>query len=170
MKKVFSFFALAAIVLSVGLNSCSKDDPADALNVDTERTATLKGKVLINANETDPRWSAPATVTITATVPYNSLNSKATGNYVVPKENITYTAATGEFTIIAPVGVTGSTISVTLDQFPGTVTQSAGTINVIWNKSEGSEKVTPGSVGYLPEWTKSGSGAYKVVSSVNDKI
>jgi hypothetical protein len=183
MKKVFSFFALAAVALSVGLTSCGKEDVAEPLNVDLNRTATVKGKILVNTDETkaaaDQKWSAPGGVTLTATVPYSSLNGSAkTGDYVVAAEKIQYSSSTGEYTITVPVGVNATTVTVKLAQFTGEVkrnvpgTTDTKTYSVIWSGSTGSVSVTPGTTGYIAEWKKNGQGTtgYTVVTNADDKI
>ncbi|MDR2037197.1 MAG: hypothetical protein LBQ60_04670 [Bacteroidales bacterium] len=181
MKKVFSLLAMAAIVLSVGLSSCAKEDTADSLNVDLNRTATIKGKILINEDETktEPTWSAPREVVISATVPYTSLNGNAAGGtYVIPSSNISYTASTGEFTITAPVGVSGSVVSVKLSQFTGSVrvadpanAGSSKTINVIWDSQEkDSNSAKPGETVYLDQWELSTDAYYTEVKNAGDKI
>lgn len=182
MKKVFSFFALVAVVLSVGLTSCGKEDVAEPLNVDLNRTATVKGKILVNADETkdavDQKWSAPSNVTLTATVPYRSLNGSATGTYVVASDKIQYSSSTGEFSITVPVGINATTVTVKLAQFAGEVKKFVGvttdtkTYSVIWSSSTDDIDVTPGTTGYLAPWMKNASGGtdYTVVTNADDKI
>src|SRR5690606_38067357 len=132
----------------IGFNSCKKEDPAKALEINQEQTATINGKILINTNESDslPKWSAAQNVQIIASVPYAELNSGATGTYMI--KDVNYNAATGEFTIKAPVSANGSSINVKFADFKTQViipeivdtVVTEKTINVIWT---GQSATTP---------------------------
>ncbi len=165
MKKVFNFFAMAAVVLSLGLSGCAKEDPAEPLDVDLNRTAVLKGTILINADiaktRADQKLSAPSITkdAFIVTLSYSDLNSGATGTYILPKDKIEY-KSTGEFTITAPVGVGETTITVKVSDFTGTLKKTVSgtdkTIDVIWKGSDyakGSLKVVPGQTSYFDTWT-----------------
>ena len=180
MKKLF-FAALAAAVMSLSLISCDKDDPAEGLNVNTSRTAQFKGKVLINTNETvaygDQKWDAPEDLKISAKVLYSDLGFSVTGEYyIIPDANITYNKNTGEYTIVSPVGLQGSPIEISIDNFEGSVrTYVDGdekTIDVIWNAITKitTSKGYDGSVIYVTDQKLSGSGSYKKVVNSGDKI
>jgi len=177
MKKVSILSAIVLSSLVIGVTSCKKEDPAKALKVNLEQTATVNGKILINANESDslPKWSAPQNVQILASVPYNQLNSNAYGNYTI--NSVNYNPATGEFTVVAPVGVNGSSIDIKIVDFKGTVITPVWvdtayvnkTINVLWNGTSGNTPyLVPGEVYTLPTFELDGD--YSVLPSVGDEI
>ena len=168
MKKLF-FAALAAAVMSLGLISCDTDDPAEGLNVNTSRTAEFRGVVLVNANETasynDQKWSAPdEELNISARVSYSQLGFGNTGGYyTIPSQNITYVRNTGEYTIISPVGLQGSSIEISIDNFKGSVKKYVSgeekNVEVIWNgiSNISTDKGYEGSVIYVANQLLSGS-------------
>lgn len=179
MKKVSIFALIALGGLSMGMASCSKEDPATPLEINAEQTATINGKILINKDENTatPKWAAPANVQIIATVPYSELNSSASGTYTI--KNVTYNATTGEFAIVAPVSANGSVITVKFADFKGEVvvptvvngTPSTETIKVIWNsKTANSNNLVPGEVYNLPTWELNGAADYTIDNSVGDDI
>ncbi len=180
MKKVSIFALIALGSLSIGVTSCSKEDPAKALEINKEQTATIHGKILINKNESDsiPKWSSAENVQIIASVPYAELNSAASGTYLI--KDVTYNAATGEFTIVAPVSANGSAINVKFADFKGQVVvptivddtvQTSKTINVIWKgQSTTTEQLLPGEAYNLPNWQLNGSAYYTEDPSVGDGI
>lgn len=179
MKKVSIFALIALGSLSIGVTSCSKEDPAKALEINKEQTATIHGKILINKNESDslPKWSSAENVQVIASVPYAELNSDATGTYLI--KDVTYNAATGEFTIVAPVSANGSSINVKFADFKGQVVvpttidtvQTTKTINVIWKgQSTSTIQLLPGEVYNLPNWQMDGSTYYAEDPRVGDGI
>lgn len=179
MKKVSIFALIALGGLSMGMASCSKEDPATPLEINAEQTATINGKILINKDENTatPKWAAPANVQIIATVPYSQLNSSASGTYTI--KNVSYNATTGEFAIVAPVSANGSVITVKFADFKGEVvvptvvngTPSTETIKVIWNsKTANSNNLVPGEVYNLPTWELNGAADYTIDNSVGDDI
>lgn len=174
-KQLKNVFVTALLATGLFISSCSTEDPATPLNVNMNQTATVCGKILINRNETvSPQiWSAPENISIMATVPYSSLNSSATGTYVIPLSNITYKPS-GEFEIKAPVGIEGSTITVKFFDFKGTVKtnkKGEGTYPVIWKgQTQTSTKLYPGETYYLTTWKLSGSNYYEFEINVDDEI
>ncbi len=179
MKKVSIFALIALGGLSLGMSSCSKEDPAMPLEINAAQTATINGKILINTDEDTvaPKWAAPGNVQVIATVPYAELNSSASGTYTI--KDVTFNAATGEFSIVAPVSANGSAITVKFADFKGQVIVPAvvdgeattKTINVIWNsKTAVSNTLVPGEVYNLPTWELNGAGDYTIDSSVGDDI
>lgn len=167
--------SILAVVMVLGLTSCGKEDTATDLNVDLNRVATVQGKILINTDETisPARWSAPTSVKLIATVPYSSLNSGASGTYVIPQENINY-GSDGTFTITAPVGVEGTAVTVKFEDFKGEVRVADGTgsksIKVIWkSQTTVSSRLFPDETGNLSNWELNGAGYYqKDVNSGDD--
>ncbi|MDR1153984.1 MAG: hypothetical protein LBL04_04680 [Bacteroidales bacterium] len=165
MKKV-SFLAVTAIAATMGLNSCSSDDPAQPLNVDWNQTATVHGKLLIRNDFVDatPKWTTASDVKFVATVDYAQLASGAEGTYIVPGDKITYDGRTGEVTVVFPVSRMGTQLSLKLLDFTGSVKISDGnggskTVDVIWKgtpTSKTSDKMYPGDVGYLTNWQLQG--------------
>lgn len=173
-KQLFSILAVTT-ALVLGLTSCAKEDTASNLEVDLSRTATIQGKILVNTDETavNPRWSAPSTVSLIATVPYSSLNAQASGTYVIPKENISYESSTGIFTIKAPVSVQGTVVTVKFEDFKGEVRQPDGTgtktVKVIWkSQTRASVTVYPGETYNLTYWQLNGFGYIKDTNSGDD--
>jgi len=168
MKKVSIFLAVAFVATALGFTGCASEDPAKPLEVDWNRTAVLKGTILINADiskvRADQKLSAPPTTfdkeAFIVSIPYSSLNSGASGTYILPKEKIVY--RNGEFTITVPVGVSGSTVTVKIDDFAGTLKKTIGTddktVDVIWKPSavvgtSGSSKtLSPGQTAYFDNW------------------
>ncbi len=115
MKKyLLNLFVATVVACGLSFTSCSSDDPASPLEVDLNKTATISGTILVNANVAeedaeDIKWSAPASITITASVDYSELNTQATsGSYRV---NGTYSSSTGKFEIRVPVGANGSIVA-----------------------------------------------------------
>jgi len=146
MRRVFNFL-VAALVLTVSLNGCEGEDPAEAMLVDWERTATIKGHIFVVDDFTtiDPKLVAPeqSKVKITALVPYYQLLGNANGFYVVPAEKIKYTAASGLYEIEAPVGPSGTDVYILFEDFSGTVKKFVANkqeeISGFWRASEFSQ-------------------------------
>lgn len=179
MKKVSILASIALGGLLIGFTSCKKEDPAVALEINEEQSATINGKILINTNESDtlPKWSAAPNVQIIATVPFYQLNSNASGTYNI--NNIAYNPLTGEFAIKAPVGANGTQVNVKFADFKTTVivpewVDTANvdkTIKVIWQgQSTNTPELAPGEVYTLPTWQLSGAGDYIKDPSVGDGI
>ena len=113
-KQLFSILAMA--ILALGLTSCSKDDPAQPVTVDETATATIIGYVSFVPDLTGaakPAYPAGSNVTITATVPYSSLNGEitTTGNLEIAAS---YDATTGRYKIDVPATL-AATASVTIN-------------------------------------------------------
>jgi len=125
MKKFLYFFCATAMVLSLGLSSCVKEDPARPLEVDLSKTATVQGRILFNTDLTltEPVLTAPsaANVTITARINYSSIVNGGSGVHII--QNITYNASTGDFTIQVPVSEWGGTVTISINDFTGTQRQ-----------------------------------------------
>jgi hypothetical protein len=149
MKKVSILALIALGGLTATVTSCKKEDPAKALEVNLENTATIKGKILLVADEHDTaaKFTTPSNLSILANVNYADLSDYANGG-ILTVENVSYNAATGEFTIVAPVSTSYTTpVSVKFDNFKGKVTQSVPqydslgvvigyepkTVNVTWS-------------------------------------
>ena len=133
-KQLFSILAVAA-ALVLSLSSCSKDDPADAVQIKTERTATVSGTIVIPQNrkpDADGKYyyAVPQMTAsdITATVTYAELmaDTTLTGTYTVPAENITFDAATGKYTVTTTVSHTETELVITLNDINGTQNQYLG--------------------------------------------
>ena len=169
MITVFKFFAPAMLALALILGGCAKEDPAKPLEVDWNRTAVVTGWFSVNADITKDRdqqkFSAPSVDNMSVgdlfvvTLPYSSLNSGASGTYVLPKNKIVYNDY-GQFTITVPVGVSGSDITVKMLDFEGALKKevdgSAKTLTVIWKastKSGTASNLMPGAIHYFPAWT-----------------
>ena len=167
MKKVVNLFVAAAMGLPLVFSSCAKEDPAKPLEVNWNRTAVLKGTLLINADITkdraDQKLSAPSITrdAFFVSIPYSSLNSEAEGDYILPKDKIEY-KTNGEFTITAPVGVSATKVTVRVSDFSGTLKKTISgtdkTIDVIWKPSKivgvdgSSLSLSPGGTAYFPNW------------------
>lgn len=160
-KQLFSILAVAA-ALVMGLSSCSKDDPSTPLNIELEKTATIQGTILYNGDVTkalaDQKWSAPDAVTIIATLPYANLHTSAAGTYTIPSDKISYNKSTGEFTIIAPVGTSATTVTVKVCAFKGTLKKNVNgddkTVDGVWSESTATASVKRGEVYYLAPMKK----------------
>ena len=182
MKRVCSIFAAAMFCLSFGVNSCTNEDPANPLEINLSRTATISGVLLLNRDLTvdadDRKWSAPDVTTdiFYVTVPYEELtgNSEAEGDYVVPKSNFKLNSS-GEFEITVPVGAKATEVTVKINSFEGTVKKKVGaddkTVKVIWESREIIKKLTPGESYYKEElWNGAGTPLpYTEVTKSGDK-
>jgi hypothetical protein len=164
MKSVSSLFVMAVVALSLGVSGCAKEDPAKPLEVDWNRTGTVKGTILINPDITkaadEQKYSAPAITSsnFVVSIPYADLNAGAGGTYII-KDKLTYNSSTGEFTVTVPVGVGGARVTIKMSDFEGTLKKEVGgtdkTVDVIWKastKSVTNKEVAPGAVVYLDNW------------------
>ena len=116
MKKVFSFFALAAIMLSTGLTGCSEEDPAKPLVVNTKNTASITGIAHATLDATDSEIQyAPSGTKIYLKTKYSNLLSggSTTADYVVE----TTVGNNGNFSVNVPVSDNGTTYSIVGDTF-----------------------------------------------------
>lgn len=134
-KQLFSILAVAA-ALVLSLSNCSNDDPADALEVNIERTATITGTIVIQQNQqrdADGKlyYSVPQMTAndIKVTVAYTQLGYAVAGVYEVPTSNITFDTATGRYTIISPVGPSATDVVITLNDISGTQNQDTGELD-----------------------------------------
>ena len=129
MKRVFSFFAATTFLLSIGLSSCVKEDPAKPMEINWNKTGVVTGKLLYvnDMSVANPEYKAPPQkdIEILATIPYNAIVSGVTGTYVIPKEKISYQS--GEFTIETPVGDAGGTVTIRVSSFYGSKKVNATT-------------------------------------------
>ena len=120
MKKVINFFAMAVVVLSLGLTGCGKEDTAEPLNVDAKKVATVKG--IAHAKLDHPSGSmqyAPSGTKVFLKVDYTELSSLAEGGVVLMEATITNN---GSFTFEnVPVSNEGSVVTISGDQFQATV-------------------------------------------------
>lgn len=174
MKKLFNV-AIVALALSFGLSSCGNEDPASPLTVNTSRTATIEGVVLVNANETatPAKYSAPENaVTVEALIPYSSLipGGGATGNYRVTGT----TNADGTYSLSVPVGANPTTVTVKVLGFKGSVRKTVSgtdkTINVYWkSQTKSAAGLSQGDLS-LQNFTLNGSAYYEEVKSDGSEI
>ena len=122
MKKVINFFAMAVVVLSLGLTGCGKEDTAEPLNVDANKVATVKGIAHARLDQvttsTSPQY-APSGTKVFLKVKYDALSSLAeTGDYLM----VTTVGSDGAFTFEkVPVANGGSTATISGDQFTASV-------------------------------------------------
>ena len=135
MKKVFSFFAATAVMLSVGLSSCAEEDPAKPLEVDWDKVATVKGTIFYVPDANDNKLKASSNIKIRATIPYNSIfpGMGFSGNYVIPEGKIDYSSSTGEYSFPVPVEATGN-VTITVEDFTG-IRKNTSNVDeaVIWS-------------------------------------
>ncbi len=151
MKKFFKSVAVVFAALSLGLTSCSTEDPASPLTVNVDQTAEIQGTVLMRQNlkpnsKDKITFDAPQELNLRVTVAYKDLsgNSSASGNYVVSKDNISYNKNTGKYSIKVPVSQDGCDVKIGIADFYGTQnTQSTedpdkyNEINGVWKYSAG---------------------------------
>jgi len=180
MKRVFIFCATAFFTLSLGLSGCVQEDPAKPLEVDWNRTATIKGTFLIADEVSNTTYTTPYSPDFSnfseaflVKIPYRYLNSNLTGEYMLPKENIGYSVYDGTFTIKVPVGIKGAKIFVKVSDFEGILYDDTFGVEedkaVIWKASDytgvWTDKILPGEIYYLEPWVlNSGCAINKVVS------
>ncbi|MDR1865125.1 MAG: hypothetical protein LBR08_06075 [Bacteroidales bacterium] len=163
-------------MLSMLLSGCAKEDPATPLSVDWNRTATVKGRILIKKDfkEAKPTWAAPENVKFSASIPYSGLNSNASGKYIIPQDRITYDSSTGDVTVVFPVGITGAALTLKFSDFEGKITEATkgDSKDVIWkSKEETSSTVLPGEVAYLDTWMLQTEYVdFEVVTKKGDEI
>ena len=140
MKKVISFFAATTFMLSIGLSSCVKEDPAKPIEIDWTKTGTVTGKLLFvnDLNDPNPKYKAPSDsdIEIYATILYSAIapGMGLSGSYVIPKEKITYKS--GDFSIETPVGNTGGVVTVRVSSFPGTLKVGGNTLEGYWHRND----------------------------------
>ena len=111
MKKISLFFAIFLTALSLGLTSCSTEDPAIPLSVNTsaDKMATISGTLLINSDLTkelqSQKYEGMRSVNIIVTVSYKDIfqNAQAKGSW-----STTVTTDTkGVFSVSVPSNETG---------------------------------------------------------------
>ena len=136
MKKVNLIFASAAFALSVGLSGCAKEDPAKPLEINLNKTATIKGTVLYveNHSVTEPTYkAAPISGSdIKIKIPYSDLNSLYMGYdyYIVESKNIS--CSNGEFTATIPATDSGVEFEIEFGDFEGKYNTGSKELNVLW--------------------------------------
>ncbi len=147
MNRIVIFFA--SIVLSVGLLSCSNEDPAEPMHVDSKNVATVKGiaHATLDEGKSDTQY-APSGTKVFLKVSYSALSSLATtGDYLME----TTVESNGAFTFKdVPVSNQGSSVSVSGDQFTASV-RLADSKNETKKFSVSSQSVSllVGSTGYV---------------------
>ena len=154
MKRVYSFFVTAAICLSLGVNGCTDEDPAKPLDIDMQRTATIQGVLLHNADEeqSPQKWSVlPRSFTVDnffVTVDYEDLTDDfRTGTYILPKSMISYNNSNGTYHITVPVGKNSTYVEINITSFEGELIQSDGKkIAVRWWSDFSWNNLYPGDV------------------------
>lgn len=165
MKKNFTrFISVALLSCGVAFTACNNNDPAEPLTYNSAQTATIKGKVLVNADETaTPEvWSAaPAGIVIEASIPNSSIyGNQAAGEY---RARVGYNATTGEYSATVPVGYNGSPVTITVKDFLGTVkvTENGAPVDceVVWHSATTSATLEPGDVVYERNIEFEGQGA-----------
>lgn len=106
MKKVYFIFTIA-LMIAVVFQSCKKDEQPTPATIDLTKSATIKGKVkaeLDNSNSTSE--SAPSGTKIIFQVSAQDFPLDPSGNY----DDLLYTAtvdANGDYTISVPVNNKG---------------------------------------------------------------
>jgi hypothetical protein len=148
MKKVFSFLAMA-VVLSLGLNSCGKEDTAEALNVDTSKVAKVTGFATAELDNTNSSEEyVPSGTKVFLKVSYSALSSTAGGGTYLMETTI---GANGAFTFEnVPVSNDGTTATVTGDQFTYSVkTETAGSETKKFEAKDAPASLNVGSTGYV---------------------
>ena len=153
MKRIFSFFSVTAIILSSSLNSCTHDT-AKPLEVDWNRTATVKGVVLVNSDVsviTSEQMYTAADISANnfrVEIDYADLVTGASGTFFLPKNKITYDNTDGTFSMVVPVGTNGSLIEIYVTEFPGKLRKmaelEAKTYDVVWRAPSMDVFVMPG--------------------------
>ena len=137
MKKVISFFAATTFMLSIGLSSCVKEDPAKPIEIDWTKTGTVTGKLLYvnDPDAANPVYKAPSgnDIEIYATILYSAIapGMGLSGSYVIPKEKISYKS--GDYSIETPVGNTGGVVTVRVSSFFGSKKESGNIYEGYWH-------------------------------------
>jgi hypothetical protein len=179
MKK--NLLILAAAFGCVAWTACSNEDPAEPLTHNAYQTATIQGKVLLNSDETltDPKWSAPANLTVVAEVSNASITGQyaAQGDYRV---EAVCNPSSGEYSVEVPVSNTGSQVRIIVNNFPGSVkvrtydpVQAAYvnvTREVVWGSRQLTVSVKPGDVSINNNLLFNGSYYYTVVPNAGSEI
>lgn len=146
MKKVFSFFVLAAVVL---LTSCGKEDTAEALNVDASKVATVKGIAHAQIDQTNTGTEyVPAGTKIFLKVNYSNLSSFANAGVYSMETTV---GANGSFSFEnVPVSNMGSSAVISGDQFTTSVKLSGDkTETQKFSVANQSVSLNVGSTGYV---------------------
>ena len=157
-----SVFLMVMFLLSFGLLGCTEEDPAKSLELNWNNTATLKGKIFMIDSQIDYEELHAYTTKgslkdyFIVKLNYNDLVSGINGEYLLKADKISYNQSTCEFIIEVPVGVSGSNVSIAMNDFKGKLQFSDGSwVNVLWKASMFSwfPWVEPGKTHDLGEWT-----------------
>ncbi len=124
MKKVFAFFALTAFVLSMGLTSCSNEDPASELVVNTGKSATINGiaHAKLDATSSDTQYAPSGTKVFLKTAYSNLIPGGSTTDYYVVETTI---GDKGAFSVSVPVSDKGTVYSIQGNEFTTTKKESS---------------------------------------------
>ena len=128
MKKVSNFFAVAVVVLSLGLTSCGKEDTAEPLKVDANKVATVNGIAHATLDQTSTsRQYAPSGTKVFLKVEYKALSSLAKDGVVLMETTV---GSNGSFSFEnVPTANGGSKATITGDQFTASVKTSGDSQN-----------------------------------------
>ena len=142
MKKIL--LSMTAVCTLLCFSACSNKDVATPLKLNTTTTATIKGYVTYQPDNTvvDRAKPSASNVSITATVANSSLSSYATNGKLTLRTS--YDASSGMYTIEVPAPSNGAAIAVTtsVSSFSGPQLQ-AGTTPATKNRVFGYYTPTP---------------------------
>jgi hypothetical protein len=125
MKKFMSVFAAIFVMFAVLMVSCDKDETGTSFSVNLLKKATIKGYVYAQLDlTTDGLEKAPPATRIVISIPYNNLNSLASGNY----KDTAFVNAEGSFEIEVPVGTNNATVTIIPLPFETNQVQALGSV------------------------------------------
>jgi len=108
-KRIFACMAILALITSVSLTSCSKEDPAEAVNFESFNlpTGTVSGIAHATMDGTSSSIQyAPSGTKLILTVPYSSLGITGSTETYVTEATV---GSNGTFTFSTPTKKDGST-------------------------------------------------------------
>lgn len=168
-KKLFGLLSVCCMALVLGFTSCKQEDPAEPLNVNMDKYATIQGTVLINKNTSldadAQRYSSirPDDFILTTVIRNAELNALAgasSGNWTrifTGKEY--YNDTDGTFTIKVPVGEEPTSVKLVLSDVITNWIRTNGdmteNVKARWNLPDGNVitvTLSEGQVLVLDEW------------------